>query len=248
MLLILRDDLAYYLSKLMKTTLQNVDMVICLDSGAAETERLWMTSSLRGIVNLELKVSILKDPVHSGDAGGIVPESFRICRALLNRLEDPKTGKVTEQLHAKIPETRQREAEQLGALFGDKIYTCYPFVEHAQPMDMNPAQVHLNRTWRPCLAVTGAEGLPHIAQAGNVLRSSTTLKLSIRLPPTLKAVEAAEVVKQILIKDPPYGAEVTVSGISPADGWNAQDFPPAFHAALDKISKVKDVGRSIGGV
>jgi acetylornithine deacetylase/succinyl-diaminopimelate desuccinylase-like protein len=224
--------------KLMKTTLKEVDMVICLDSGAADTKTLWMTSSLRGIVNLDLKVAILKDPVHSGDAGGIVPETFRICRALLNRLEDAKSGKMIEALHVPIPESRVKEAAHLAEELGSKLYTCYPFVAHALPQDTNMAETLLNRCWRPTLAVTGADGLPSISNAGNVLRSSTTLRLSIRLPPTLQAKPTSEMIKQLLMKNPPYGADVTISNVSPSDGWNAKDFPPALHSALNKVSQV----------
>ena len=48
------------------------------------------------------------------------------------------------------------------------------------------AELVLNRTWRPMLAVTGADGLPPPASAGNVLRPKTRLVLSLRLPPTVE--------------------------------------------------------------
>ena len=70
----------------------------------------------------------------------------------------------------------------------------------------------LNRTWRPALAVTGADGLPPLANAGNVLRPQTTLKLSLRLPPHVDADAATRALKALLESDPPYGAKVTFDG------------------------------------
>ena len=47
-----------------------------------------MTSSLRGVAMVDLEVEAAKGGYHSGEVGGIVPETFRIVRALLDRLDD----------------------------------------------------------------------------------------------------------------------------------------------------------------
>ena len=229
----------------MTTKLKEVDLVVCLDSSACETTRLWMTGSLRGIVNCDLTVKMLNDPVHSGDAGGIVPETFRICRHLLNRLDSPKDGSMIEEFNVKIPESRIKEAKELSSLFGKLAYSHYPWLPGTLPVTEDVTELLLNRTWRPCLAVTGADGLPEISKAGNVLRISTSLKLSIRLPPTLKSEPTGLKVKEILEKDPPYGAEVKVSNVVCADGWNANDYPPKFHELISNASKVFDLVNKI---
>ncbi len=63
-------------------------LVVCLDSGCLDYERLWVTTSLRGLAGGKLKVEILGNGVHSGDASGVVPDTFRIVRHLLDRVED----------------------------------------------------------------------------------------------------------------------------------------------------------------
>ena len=72
-------------------------------------------------------------------------------------------------------------------MLGEEIWRKFPFAGGMKPMAADLADLVLNRTWRPMLAVTGAEGLPLPANAGNVLRPKTALALSLRLPPTVKA-------------------------------------------------------------
>lgn len=65
-----------------------------------------MTTSLRGALIFTLDVEVLTEGVHSGDASGIVPDSFRIVRELMNRIEDPKTGLVHPDFTVNIPGVR----------------------------------------------------------------------------------------------------------------------------------------------
>jgi acetylornithine deacetylase/succinyl-diaminopimelate desuccinylase-like protein len=73
------------------------DAMFCMDSGALDYEQLWLTSSLRGICIVDLTVEAGKAGYHSGEVGGVVPETFRVVRQLLNRLDDPVTGEVTKE-------------------------------------------------------------------------------------------------------------------------------------------------------
>jgi acetylornithine deacetylase/succinyl-diaminopimelate desuccinylase-like protein len=96
----------------------------------------------------------------------------------------------------------------------------------------------LNRTWRPQLAVTGIDGLPTPVNAGNVLLPSTAAKLSLRLPPTLNAATAGDVVRGLLEKNPPYGAQVNFEPGSNADGWNAPAISPWLEQSLAQASEL----------
>jgi len=79
----------------------------------------------------------------------------------------------------------------------------------------------MNNIWKPSLAIVGADGLPPSAIGGNVLRPETVIKLSVRLPPTKNANEAAEWLKKTLESNPPYGADVKFDGVIAMSGWNA---------------------------
>ena len=128
-------------------------LVICLDSGCGNYDQLWMTTSLRGSIVGNLTVEVLTEGVHSGDASGIVPSSFRILRILLDRLEDSQTGKIIPQwLHAEVPPDRLAEARETARILGDEIHDKFPFLPGMRPMGNDPLELLLNRTWRPMLS------------------------------------------------------------------------------------------------
>ena len=212
------------------------DLVVCLDSGCGNYEQLWLTTSLRGLVNGTLRVDVLTEGVHSG-ASGIVPSSFRIARALLSRLEDEETGRIRlADLHVPIPPERLASARAEAEARGTGLHAEYPFVPGGRPAQADLVELVLAGTWRPALEVTGAAGLPAIEDAGNVLRPYTALKLSLRLPPTLDAEKAARRVREVLEADPPHGARVSFTPETPAGGWNAPPLAPWLEASLQAAS------------
>jgi len=230
-------DLPPYL-ELLAPRMGAVDFVIGLDSGCGDYERLWVTTSLRGMSAGTLTVRVLGEGVHSGDASGIVPSSFRIARRLLERLEDSASGRILpDDFHAPIPDERVRQAHVAAATLGETVVRKFPFAGATQPMQRELPEAVLNRTWRPALSVTGADGLPAIADAGNVLRPLTSLKLSLRLPPTVDGEAATRAMKALLEKDAPYGATVTFQPDHDATGWNAPATAKWLDTALASASE-----------
>ena len=216
--------------------LGEIDLVVCLDSGCSDYERLWVTTSLRGLVGFDLRVDVLTEGVHSG-ASGVVPSSFRILRALLSRIEDEDTGRVLlPGLYADIPPERVEQARAAAAALGDQLEREYPFAGGTRPMTDDPADQVLAQTWRPALSVTGLEGAPAPRDAGNVLRPSTTAKLSMRLPPTCDEHRAFELLTDALTTDPPSGAQVTVSGREAGPGWDAPATATWLAGAIEEAS------------
>ena len=240
------DDLPFYVDAL-RERLGAVSLVVCLDSGAGNYEQLWLTTSLRGLVSGALKVEVLEEGVHSGDASGVVPSSFRILRHLLDRLEDSATGRLLPgAFHVEIPAARLAQARATAAVLGDEVWKRQPWACGAEglpvlPMTDDPVEALLGRTWRPTLSVTGAEGLPALSSAGNVLRPFSAFKLSLRLPPTVDANAAAEHLKALLEADAPYRARVTFqpdgrAGAWGASGWDAPELAPWLERAMDRAS------------
>src|SRR5262249_17881632 len=176
-------DLPAYLEAL-APRIGTPDLVVGLDSGCGNYEQLWGTTSLRGLVNGVLTVEVLTEGVHSGDASGVVASSFRIARELLARIDDEKTGRVkAKEFHAAIPAQRRKQAKRAAQVLGKEVHAKFPFVKGMKPMAKGLDELVLNRTWRPALSVTGADGLPAPASAGNELRPKTVLTLSLRIPP-----------------------------------------------------------------
>ncbi|APV50283.1 peptidase M20 [Betaproteobacteria bacterium GR16-43] len=240
-------DLPAYL-ELLAPRMGDVQLVVALDSGAGNYEQLWVTTSLRGLINGTLTVRILEEGVHSGDAGGVVPSSFRIARSLLDRIDDSRTGVVKpEAFNCDIPAERLEQAKQAAQILGETLWQRFPWTSccddqatarlFAQPVTKDPVELVLNRTWRAALAVTGADGLPPLESAGNVQRPYTALKISLRLPPLVDGPTAAAALKKTLETDAPYSANVTMEADSAATGWNAPATAPWLLAALDHASQ-----------
>lgn len=213
-------------------------LVVCLDSGCGNYEQLWCTTSLRGLAGGNLKVQVLTEGVHSGDASGIVASSFRVLRSLLSRIEDEKTGRILlEGLHVEIPAERVEQAKRGAAVLNEAVFAKFPFVDGMQPMAEDLAELVLNRTWRPALSVTGVDGMPPLSSAGNVLRPYTAVKLSLRLPPTLNGKQAGELLQKTLTENPPYGAHVELDLEKASAGWNAPAQSPWLTDAIEAASQ-----------
>jgi acetylornithine deacetylase/succinyl-diaminopimelate desuccinylase-like protein len=230
-------DLPHYVDHL-SHRLGDPSLVVCLDSGCGNYDQLWLTTSLRGMVGGTLTVRVLAEGVHSGDASGVVPSSFRILRHLLSRLEDETTGAIRPaELHVQIPAERIAQARVAAAALGEQVYAKFPFVPGTAPMGEDLVELVLNRTWRPQLATTGIDGLPPPVSAGNVLLPYTAAKLSLRLPPTLEAAKAGRIMRSLLEETPPYGAEVRFEAREGASGWNAPALSPWLERSLARASE-----------
>ena len=230
-------DLPYYVDHL-AARIGQPSLVVCLDSGCGNYDQLWLTTSLRGMSGGNLTVNVLEEGVHSGDASGIVPSSFRILRQILSRLEDEATGAIKpRELYVEIPAQRVEQAKITAKVLGDAVYSKFPLVSGMQTLTTDVAELVLNRTWRPALSITGAGGLPALDSAGNVLRPSTSVKVSLRLPPTLDASKAGEVLKKLFEKDPPYGAKVQFDLEKASGGWNAPALSPWLEQSVDAASR-----------
>ncbi|PZP32945.1 MAG: peptidase M20 [Roseateles depolymerans] len=240
-------DLPAYID-LLKPRLGNVSLVVCLDSGAGNYDQLWLTTSLRGMVSGVLKVEVLTEGIHSGDASGVVPSSFRILRQVLDRLEDSKTGRLLpESFHCEIPGVRLEQAQATAAILKEEVYKRMPWACGADggpvlPVTTDPVEALLNRTWRPTLSVVGVDGFPELKNAGNVLRPHTAFKLSLRLPPLVDGNEAALRLKALLEDNAPYNAKVTFTpdgraGAFGATGWNTPELSPWLSQVLEDASQ-----------
>jgi acetylornithine deacetylase/succinyl-diaminopimelate desuccinylase-like protein len=230
-------DLPFYVDAL-ANRIGKVSLVVCLDSGCGDYDRLWLTTSLRGMVGGTLRVDVLEEGVHSGDASGVVPSSFRVARQLLARFENIETGEISGgEFNVEIPAERQKQAKVAAAALGKEVYAKFPFVDGMRPAGKDGDQLVLNRTWRPALSVTGFAGAPEPRDAGNVLRPFTELKLSLRVPPTADAKKASAKLKQILERDPPYGAHVRYEGEKEGSGWNAPATASWLESALEEASQ-----------
>ena len=228
-------DLIPYINDL-KERIGTPDLVVCLDSGCLDYNTLWITTSLRGVVNVDIKIDVLEEAVHSGVGTGICPDSLMILRSLLERIEDSKTGRVHEDFHVQIPQGRIEEMKSVGEEMKEGVIK-FKLKPGVKPLSDDYAEIIANNVWRPTITVTGASGFPAHKTAGNVLRASTEVRLSMRLPPTKNAKEAETQLIQKLTENPPFNAPIQVSGGHAGSGWNANVFSEKLDKCLERASQ-----------
>ncbi|GAC1699172.1 MAG: M20 family metallopeptidase [Steroidobacteraceae bacterium] len=213
-------------------------LVVCLDAECGNYSQMWCTTSLRGNLVGTLRVRVLTEGVHSGMATGIAPTPFRILEQLLARLEDPVTGDLLlDELHVTLPADRRAQVSAAAQVLGESVAGKLPWAAGVQAVSNDPAELLINSTWRGTLAVTGANGLPALGSAGNVLLPELAVKLSMRLPPTCDAARALQAVREALLRDPPYGAQVTFENESSTGGWNAPALAPWLEQSIARASR-----------
>ncbi|HXB36068.1 MAG TPA: M20/M25/M40 family metallo-hydrolase, partial [Acidimicrobiales bacterium] len=219
-------------------------LVVCLDSGGLSYDRLWLTTSLRGMLIVTVTVDVLTEGIHSGQGGGVVPSSFRILRRILSRIEDEADGRILlpELLGAGMPDAYRNNLDALAAEFPD---SGYPVVDGLHLLGADARARLAARTWGAALEVVGADGLPKPRDAGSVLRPSTTLKLALRLPPDVDAQAATDALISAIRTD--EGAHVTIDVVGVAQGWVAPPLDADVAATLDRVSKER-FGRAAGAV
>jgi len=142
------------------------------------------------------------------------------------------------ELYTTIPDWVSSSAKDCAQILGDQVYRENPFVSGAGPITKDIVELILNKTWRPQLAITGQAGLPSIEQSGNVLRSSTSFKLSMRIPPHVNPTTAAQAMKRVLEENPPYGFQVQFDVDKASYGWAAPALTPYLDKSLRNASQI----------
>lgn len=211
------------------------ELMVCLDSGCKDYERLWITTSLRGVVCKDIEIACLKDSVHSGLGTGHGPDSFSVARIILDRIDDSKTGKVRDEFQVDIPKSKFEEAKNVSEAIG-KGFVLVNTLDGVNYLSDDITELYLNGTWRAALCVIGQTGLPLHNLAGNVLRDKTSFRISMRLPPTKVPEEASEDLDKIILENPPFNSKVTIQKTLMGSGWAAGPFSDKLTNSLKQSS------------
>jgi acetylornithine deacetylase/succinyl-diaminopimelate desuccinylase-like protein len=96
---------------------------------------------------------------------------------------------------------------------------------------------YLNRSQRPSLTIIGIDDIPACINGGNVIRPRTTIKVSIRLPPTLSLAKAKEIITEKCLSNPPYGAKISLEWGMLGAGFSAPIYPSHLEDILNECAR-----------
>lgn len=232
-------DLPFYLHQI-KDRFQQPTTLFVLDSQCCDYHRLWINTSLRGVISATLRVKTLHHNVHSGTYSGLLPDAFAIAQNLLSRVHEPLSGQVLlNEFHTNIPQNRKEQLLQTSKLLEKSINYYPPLLDQVATKTNSVFESIYNTTWKPALTVTALNGLPNLNQAANVIPKEIALKLSIRVPPNINLERAVEQLRNTVTRQVPFNAISTLEDISTSAGWtpNASEQTQKTEAILNSCSQ-----------
>ena len=212
-------DLPHYLTALKERFNHPISLFV-LDNQCCDYQRLWLNTSLRGVISAVLRVKTLHHNVHSGTYSGILPDAFAIAQHLLSRIHEPLSGRVLlDSFHTQIPENRKKQLLQAAKLLEASTSYYPPLLDGVQTKTTSVFDSIYNSTWEPALTVTAIDGLANLNQAANVVPKEIALKLSIRIPPNIDLARAIQDLEKTVTQNVPFHASVTLEDIRQGSGW-----------------------------
>jgi len=208
------------------------DVVVLSDTANLATGVPALTTSLRGLVAVDVTVRALDHPIHSGFWGGPVPDAATALARLLARLVDDSGVILVPGLLDDVPALDARQRAALEALPCDEVaFRADAGMLPGTHFVGEPARSLYERLWfRPSLAFTALEGMP-LATAANQLIAEASARVGVRLAPGQDAERAARLLTECLRRDPPAGVEVVTRLVTATPGWKTATRGPAFDAA-----------------
>jgi acetylornithine deacetylase/succinyl-diaminopimelate desuccinylase-like protein len=191
-----------------------------------------LTTSLRGIVLVDVTVRALDHPIHSGMWGGPLPDAATALSRLLGRIVDDAGVPSIPGLYDDVPELDPQERARIAALpFDEETFRADAGLLEGVPLAGERDRSVYERLWhRPAVAVTALEAVP-IAGSANQLIDEASARVGVRIAPGQDASRVAECVVGFLTRDPPSGVRVEARVAAAVSGWRRGPDGPAFDAA-----------------
>ncbi|MEA2337990.1 MAG: cysteinylglycine-S-conjugate dipeptidase, partial [Thermoanaerobaculia bacterium] len=200
------------------------DFIVLCDTPNFATGIPSLVYRLRGNCLVDVEVSCLARPVHSGQAGGLAPDAVMILCGLLAGLRDGIPG-LNERVHVDDAQLAAMRALPFDA---DRFKHDFAFLDGVETIEATPSWEHI---WaRPSLAITAIEAIP-MANASNQIADSARARISLRTVRDLGSAEAGELVANAIRSRTPRGVHVTATVLGGPSWWEADPSHPVFAAA-----------------
>jgi acetylornithine deacetylase/succinyl-diaminopimelate desuccinylase-like protein len=233
------EDLTYYFNKLMPAIGNNVIAFIPLDSGCSDYGRLWITNSLRGVVDFDINIQTLDNDCNYGpEASGRIAENLFLLRKALDGVMDTTTGdiKIDECYVKDIPKEIEEEMDKEIEIVGDTFFDDIPLYDGVKPLKSDVKEAMINNRWKPSFIILGMDNCPKIEDNAFGVSKSMKIRMSMRLPPGVDSQVAMNAVNNALKENTYFGAKVGIGFMSPADGWVLTNLSDKTKTVLNKAS------------
>ena len=233
------EDLRYYFLKL-KPIFGNVALFVCMDAGCEDYKRLWVTTTLRGTVQAKVTVNTLSLDLNANLTSGVVPDNYLIMRTIIDALQNEKGEILVPELNLPedlIPPERVEQCKKVAEIKGEQYKKDVPLYEETEALQSDIYQLVLNKCWRPCLTVIGADGIPKFEDSGNVMKPNLSFQISFRLPPHVDCEKAKEAIDKKIKESIPFNANVQVDIPFCSNGWDLNTFSKRIENTLNNGSK-----------
>ncbi len=214
------------------------DVIVVCDTGNLETGLPCITYSLRGVISIKVEVKTATLPTHSGTAGGMLADAPQALAVLLARLHAKGKKLPIPGFYDKVRKLTGQEKRTFRKLPGNdetwrQLLGILPGVDFATLSGTHPYE----QTWRlPSLSIIALEASSIKGASAQVLPTAAAM-VSCRLVPDQDPQEAFEQVKAVLMRDPPWNAQVSVTLVSQCKWWMTDPTGPAFDAAMKALKK-----------
>ncbi|HWI42636.1 MAG TPA: dipeptidase [Nocardioides sp.] len=216
------------------------DVIVIADSGNWDIGVPALTTSLRGLLRVDVEVRTLSHAVHSGMWGGLVPDALITLSRLIASLHDDRGNVAIKGLRggpaADVDYPEDRLRAESGAAPGIEWIGDGSAVE---------------RLWtRPALSITGLDA-PKVDGASNTLVPSARAKISLRVAPGDTTDNALACLRSHLEEHVPWGAQLTVTVVDAGEATQIDATGPAYDAARAAFTEAWDgtepVDMGVGG-
>ncbi len=216
------------------------DVIVIADSGNWDIGVPALTTSLRGLVRVDVEVRTLTHAVHSGMWGGLAPDALIALSRLIASLHDDRGNVAIDGLHAGPAADVDYPEERLRAESG-----AVPGIEWIGEGSA------VERLWtKPSLSITGLDA-PKVDGASNTLIPSARARISLRVAPGDTTANAVAALQRHLEANVPWGAELTATVVDTGEATQIEATGPAYDAARAAFTEAWDgtapVDMGVGG-
>ena len=208
------------------------DVLVLSDTANFATGLPSITTSLRGMVIVDVRVRALDHPIHSGMWGGPVPDAATSLSRILARLFDENGEVAIPGFESDLTPPSEGARARLEALPIDdaEFRADVGLVPSADLIGGGGTNLYERIWYRPSVSLVGLEGMP-LAEAANNLLAEAAARVGVRLAPGQDPAQMKDRVVELLNTNPPWGVDVSLSVEAEAGGWKVEPDGPAFEAA-----------------